>query len=183
MASLQDQLLKAGLVDKRKANQAKKENQKQAKVHRKGGQKTTDEIRVAAQQEQARKAERDRELNRQKQMASDIKALKAQIGQLIQLNRINREGGEVAYSFVDNSRVKCIHVTDELRKQLSLGRLAIVAYEPGKERIYELVPTGVAEKIAQRDESSVVQIAAAEDSQSGQGDPYADYQIPDDLMW
>lgn len=183
MASLQDQLLKAGLVDKNKANKAKKEKQKQAKASRKGGKKTADEIRLAAQQEQARKIDRDRELNRQKQLASNQKALKAQIRQLIQLNRVDREGGEVAYSFVDRDKVKSIHVTDELQKQLSLGRLAIVAYEQGKERIYELVPTGVAEKIAQRDEQSVVQMTAAEDSQPEQDDPYADYQIPDDLMW
>ncbi len=183
MASLQDQLLKAGLVDKNKANKTKKEKQKQAKVSRKGGGKSANEIRVAAQQEQARKVAQDRELNRQKQLASDQKALQAQIRQLIQLNRVDREGGDVAYSFVDVDKVKNIHVTNELQKQLSLGRLAIVAFTQGKNRLYELVPTGVAEKIAQRDEHSVVQITAADDSQPEQDDPYAEYQIPDDLMW
>ena len=183
MASLQDQLLKAGLVDKNKANKAKKEKQKQAKVSRKGGEKTADEMRLAAEREQARKTERDRELNRQKQLASNQKALQAQIRQLIQLNRVDREGGDLAYSFVDQDKVKNIHVSEELQKQLSLGRLAIVAFANGRERIYELVPAGVAEKIAQRDQQSVVQIKAAGDSQPEQDDPYADYQIPDDLMW
>ena len=116
MASLQDQLLKAGLVDKNKANKAKKEKQKQAKVSRKGGEKTADEMRLAAEREQARKTERDRELNRQKQLASNQKALQAQIRQLIQLNRVDREGGDLAYSFVDQDKVKNIHVSEELTR-------------------------------------------------------------------
>ncbi len=183
MASLQDQLLKAGLVDKNKANKTKKEKQKQAKVSRKGGGKAANEIRLAAQQEQARKIEQDRELNRKKQIEANQKALLAQIRQLIQLNRVDRNSGDVEYSFVDGDKVKNLHVTDELQKQLSLGRLAIVTFMQGNDRIYELVPTGVAKKIAQRDEQSVVQVNAADDSQSEQDDPYADYQIPDDLMW
>ncbi len=183
MASLQDQLLKAGLVDKSKANKAKKEKQKQAKSSRKGGGRAANEIQEAAKQEMARKTAQDRELNRQKQLASDEKALQAQIRQLVQLNRVDRTDGDIAYSFVDEDKVKNIQVTNELQKQLSLGRLAIVALAHGGERSYELVPTGVAEKIAQRDEQSVVQITAADESTPEQEDPYADYQIPDDLMW
>jgi hypothetical protein len=46
----------------------------------------------------------------------------------------------------------------------------------------ELVPRTIAEKIAERDPSIVVTVnrsatAIAED------DPYAAYQVPDDLMW
>ncbi len=183
MSSLQDQLLKAGLVDKNKANKAKKEKQKRAKSSRKGGEKTSDEIKLAAQQERDRKLTRDRELNRQKQNQSNQKAVAAQIRQLIQINRVDRGDGELAYRFVDEDRIKSMYVTEELQKQLSLGRLAIVALGQGKGRQYELVPTGVAEKIAQRDEQAIVQINTDDDNQSKQDDPYADYQIPDDLMW
>lgn len=183
MASLQDQLLKAGLVDKNKANKAKKEKQKQTKNHRKMGGKTVNEAREAAQQEKARKLERDRELNRQKQAQSNQKALMAQIKQLIELNRIDREGGEIDYSFVHNDKVKKISVQALLQKQLGSGRLAIVTFIKDGDDRYELVPAVIAEKIAQRDESSVVQMNQISETEIDEDDPYADYQIPDDLMW
>ncbi len=46
------------------------------------------------------------------------------------------------------------------------------------------MPAGVAEKIRQRDESVILLLntrSAAE--QVEEDDPYADFQIPDDLMW
>lgn len=183
MASLQDQLLKAGLVDKNKANKAKKEKQKQAKAGRKGGEKTADEIRLAAEREQARKVERDRELNRQKQTQSNQKALMAQIKQLIDLNRIDREGGDIDYSFVHDDKVRKISVGVDLKKQLSAGRLAIVTFTRDGSDCYELVPAAIAQKIAQRDEGSVVQMNQLSETEIDADDPYADYQIPDDLMW
>ncbi|MDH5353868.1 MAG: DUF2058 domain-containing protein [Gammaproteobacteria bacterium] len=182
MASLQDQLLKAGLINKNKANKAKKEKQKQAKAGR-GGAKTTDETGLAAQQEQARKVERDRELNRQKQARSNQKAMMAQIKQLIDLNRVDREGGDVNYSFVHNDKVKKIFVTPLLQNQLGTGRLAIVTFPRNGDDSYELVPAVIAEKIAQRDQNSVVQLNQVSETEIDEDDPYADYQIPDDLMW
>lgn len=183
MASLADQLLKAGLVDKNKANKAKKEKQKQANSSRKGGAKVTNEARLAAEKERARKVERDRELNLQKKNQADQKALLAQIKQLIQMNRIDRAEGDIAYSFVHEGKVKKLQVTEALQKQLSLGRLAIVTLVEDGQTIYELVPHAVADKIAQRDEVSVVQINESSTDTADGDDPYADYQIPDDLMW
>ena len=43
MASLQDQLLKAGLIDKNRAHKANKDRQKQANLVRKSGAKTDNE--------------------------------------------------------------------------------------------------------------------------------------------
>ncbi len=43
MASLQDQLLKAGLVDEDKAKKANKAKRKQAKVDRRSKEKTVDD--------------------------------------------------------------------------------------------------------------------------------------------
>ena len=67
MASLQDQLLKAGLIDKNKARKANKDRQKQANLVRKSGAKADNETKVLAQQERSKKLARDRELNLQKQ--------------------------------------------------------------------------------------------------------------------
>jgi uncharacterized protein YaiL (DUF2058 family) len=49
---------------------------------------------------------------------------------------------------------------------------------------YELVPAIVAEKIKQRDDSYVlVMNDKIQEETSTNDDPYADFQIPDDLMW
>ena len=183
MPSLQDQLLKAGLVDKNKANKVRKETQKKNKIKRKRGGETDDQITQAARLEQAKKVERDRELNRQRLAEANQKAEQAQVRQLVQMNRVDREAGDIAYSFVDQGKVRNIYVTEQLQKQLSLGRLAIVTVAQGQNRIYELVPAGVAEKIAQRHEQAVVQMNTSDDSQADEDDPYADFQVPDDLMW
>ena len=183
MSSLQDQLLKAGLVDKNKANKAKKEKQKQANTSRKGGAKVTNEARLAAQQERDRKLERDRELNRQKQSQSNQNAVLAQIKQLIMLNRVSRDDCDLSYSFIHADKVKTIHVNEAQQKQLSLGRLAIVCLQKKQQNQCELVPTVIAEKIAQRDAQSVVQLNENSSNPDDGDDPYAQYQIPDDLMW
>ena len=61
---------------------------------------------------------------------------------------------------------------------LSRGQLAIVRLDQG----YELVPAKVAEKISQRDPQCVVVLNEAR-TELDEEDPYADFQIPDDLMW
>ena len=182
MASLQDQLLKAGLVDKNRANKAKKEKQKKVKAARGSGAAISSEVSAVAQREQAKKAERDRELNLQKQKASSLKAVTAQINQLVEMNRLDTSDGEIAYSFVFDNKVKKIHLGEELKSQLLAGRLAIVTIVKNKQRKFELVPAPVAEKIAQRDDSCVVQLNKKVET-DGEDDAYAEYKIPDDLMW
>lgn len=178
--SLQDQLLKAGLVDQKKAKKVKQEKRKQAKQTPKG-QQQEDEIKLAARQAQAEKSQRDREANLQRERENEAKAIKAQIKQLIEVNRIDRKGGETAYQFIDAKKVKKLYITEELQEQLIKGKIAVVKLGEG----YELVPTPVAEKIAQRDETIVLvlHVGEIENADSPEEDPYADYQIPDDLMW
>jgi uncharacterized protein YaiL (DUF2058 family) len=183
MASLQDQLLKAGIIDKNKAKKAKSDQSKQAKVVRKMGGKTVNEAKAAVLSDQARKSERDRELNLKKQQKADQKAVLAQIKQLIDLNKIDGSKGDIHYSFVHENKVKNIYVSAELRDHLSQGRLAIVSLKGGKNEKFEIVPTAVAEKIAQRDNSYIVQLNDKSTADEIEDDAYADYQIPDDLMW
>jgi uncharacterized protein YaiL (DUF2058 family) len=183
MESLQEQLLKAGLVDKNRANKAKKDKQKQSKVARHSGAKPVRKESTAAHREQEKRVERDRELNQQKQKQAEQKAAYAQIKQLIELNRIDTGQGEIAYSFIYRDKIKKIYVTDTIKQQLGAGRLAIVRLVLKSERLFEIVPAGVAEKIAQRDENSVVHLNPAVDKLETEDDPYADYQIPDDLTW
>lgn len=183
MESLQEQLLKAGLVDKSKANKAKKDKQKKSRVARNTSAGVSRGEKTNAQREQAKRAERDRELNQQKQKQAELKAAFAQIKQLIEVNKIDRGAGEVDYSFIYKNKVKKIFVTDEIKKQLSAGRLAIVRLVLKSERLFEIVPAAIAKKIAQRDENAVVQLNEKVKSGENEDDPYADYQIPDDLTW
>ena len=80
--SMQDQLLKSGLVDEKKLKQHQRASKKQAKQRGKGEQ-PVDEIKVAAEQARAERAERDRESNRILQEQAQQKAVAAQIVQLI----------------------------------------------------------------------------------------------------
>jgi hypothetical protein len=182
MASLQDQLLKAGLVNKNRANKAKKEKQKKAKAARGSGAVISNEVSAAAQREQAKKIERDRQLNLQKQKESSLKAVAAQIIQLVEMNRLDTSDGDIGYSFVYDNKVKKIILNEELKNQLVAGRLAIVTIVKNQLRKFEIVPAPVAEKIAQRDESCIVQLNEKIGAE-GEDDAYADYKIPDDLMW
>ena len=179
MSSLQDQLLKAGLVDAKKAKQAKKDKRKADKVQKKSKQAVVDETKVQAQQAREEKAQRDRELNAERQAEAERKAVAAQIKQLIQMNQQSKGDGDIAYNFTDGKQIKKIYVSDAVQKQLTRGRLAIVKLEED----YQLVPFPVAEKIAQRDESMVIAVSEKSDDIMEEDDPYADYQIPDDLMW
>ena len=48
---------------------------------------------------------------------------------------------------------------------------------------YAIIPAVVADKIAQRDESYIVLNSALSEDVQDEDDPYADFKIPDDLMW
>lgn len=183
MSSLQDQLLKAGLVDKKKAKQTQKDKRKQDKVNRKSKQPQVDEAKLAVQQAQAEKAERDRQLNAERDAAAMKKAIEAQIRQLIDLNKKakldNSRAEELAYKFTDGTKIKNIYVSAKVQDQLVRGQLAIAKLGEG----YELVPAVIAEKIAMRDDSFIVCQNTRTEDVADEEDPYADYQIPDDLMW
>ncbi|MFV8816760.1 DUF2058 domain-containing protein [Haliea sp. E17] len=182
MSSLQEQLLKSGLADARKAKQINKEKRKEARQAPKG-ERQVSEAALAAQQALAEKAEKDRELNRQKEAQAERRAIDAQIAQLITMNRVARPGAsggrdEVAYQFSHGKKIKKIYVTAKQQDQLVRGLLAIVVLNGS----YELVPAPVAEKISQRDAARVLVRNEAVEAVD-EDDPYADYQIPDDLMW
>jgi uncharacterized protein YaiL (DUF2058 family) len=178
MASLQEQLLKAGIVDKQKAKQVEQEKRKQTKQSHKGHTQVN-ETKELAKKALAEKTVRDREINRQREASAELKAIAAQIKQLIEVNRIDRQGGETAYQFTDGTKIKKIYVSPLLHNQLSKGLIAVVRLNDQ----YELVPAVVADKISQRDESIVLVQNQANKVDSSEDDYYADFKIPDDLMW
>jgi uncharacterized protein YaiL (DUF2058 family) len=178
MSSLQEQLLKSGVVDKKKAKYIEQEKRKQKKKTPKD-QAQLNEVIKEATANREEKVARDRELSRQLNEKAERKAVAAQIKQLIEVNRVDRNDGEISYQFTDGKKINTIHVTALLQTQLSNGLIAIIKLGDK----YELVPSPVAEKIAQRDGSRIILQNQASKDSGDEDDSYADYQIPDDLMW
>ncbi|MDH5359109.1 MAG: DUF2058 domain-containing protein [Gammaproteobacteria bacterium] len=176
--AFQDQLRKAGLVDEKKVKKAKKEKYQQSKKQGKNAV-VEDEAKRLAKQAMEEKAARDRELNRQKKEEADKKAVVAQIRQLITMNARPKDDGDLAYNFSDAGVVKKLYVSEQTQRMIVNGRLTIVKLD----ETYELVPTAVADKIAQRDDSYLILRNEQQEQSVDEDDPYADYQIPDDLMW
>ena len=176
--SLFDQLKKTGLVDKNKAQQASKKKHLQSKQQKGKKAGKTDESKLRAQQVQVEQAARDRELNLKQKQAAEQKAIAAQIRQLIEMNRID-DDGDIGFNFVDDSNVQQIYVSEKVQDELVRGQLAIIKLQ----NRYELVPVKVAEKIALRDSSCVILCNAVSAIDSDDDDLYADYKVPDDLMW
>lgn len=178
MASLQDQFLKAGLVSQKKVKQTNQEKSKQKKDERRTGTQTVDEVRLAALETQRRNAERARELNAQRDAAARQKAIVAQIAQMVEQSRQGKGGGDIPYNFTHDNKIKRLFVSAAVQADLIAGRLVIVCQGES----VDLVPRVVADKIAERDPTLVVRVNKTS-TETDADDPYADYKIPDDLMW
>lgn len=178
--SLQDQLLNMGLVSETKAKQARTEKRKTNKKKQKNKVQTVDETKQSLEEKKAMQAEKDRLLNEQRKQEAQQLDLANQVRQLIEPNRLEKAQGDegVAYHFNDGNKVKTIYVSQDLRDKIIAGKLAIVRLAQD----YEVVPNTVAEKVKARDEKAIVVMFAPE-PETDENDPYADYQIPDDLIW
>ncbi|MEY4768125.1 MAG: hypothetical protein RL637_764 [Pseudomonadota bacterium] len=176
--SLQQQLLQAGLISSAAAKTIKTEKHKQQKQQQKQGITVVDEVKLSVQQTKAEQAEKDRLLNLQKQQMLDQKAKAAQVQQWLQLHQQNQDPEGSAYHFTDGTTVKTLYVNDKMRSQLSRGRIAIVKADQG----YVLIDAAIAEKIAEFEPERLLLLNSTTTAVETE-DPYADYVIPDNLMW
>ena len=181
MPSLQDQLLKQGLADEKQAKAVRKEKKQQQKQRKQQpkGEKPVNETRERARPAREEQAARDRELNREREEEAQRRSIQAQIRQLVEANRVSRENGETAYQFVHNSKIKKLYVDESTVDHLAKGRLAVVCLDGA----YDVVPEGVARKIQERDETAVIVLHKRTNESEDEDDPYAGFEIPDDLMW
>lgn len=175
--TLQEQMLKAGLVS----------SKKMAKVQRtaKKSRVQAREAREIVEENKKAQVERDKQLSEQQKQAALSKEHKAQVKQLIEMNRIDISKGNIGFNFTDNNLIKKIVVDKVTQAQLISGRLAIarlVADNHGESE-YAIIPAIVADKIAQRDANSIVLNSALSQEEQDEEDPYADFKVPDDLMW
>ena len=175
--TLQEQMLKAGLVSSKKA----------AKVQRtaKKSRVQAREAREAVEENKKAQIERDKLLSEQQKQVVLAKEFKAQVKQLIEMNRITVAKGNISFNFTDGNVIKKIEVDKQTQAQLINGRLAIsrLVINANGDSEYAIIPAVVADKIAQRDADSIVLNSALSQEEQDEDDPYADFKIPDDLMW
>lgn len=178
---LQEQLLKAGLVKKSKVADVARE---QIKARHGKGPSAPGEIQLEAERARAEKAERDRALAAERKAQARITELRAQARQIIDDKKVSRTG-ESEYRFTADGAIRTLLVNDDLRRKLSSGVLVIARLG---ER-YELLPRAAGDKVRERDASMIVldhgQDAGSEPPTATSEDDayYAQFRVPDDLVW
>ncbi len=182
--SLQDQLLGAGLIDKKKAKKITKESKKAKKEKIRSKDKSLSEEQETLIKAQQEKQEKDRELNKQRDLEVEKKAIAAQIIQLIQHYKIARRDGDIEYNFTDGNTIKKILVSSVVSDEIARGKLCIARLGES----YEIIPKPIADKICERDDSAIVvantKSSEQESEVTAEDDAYyAQFEIPDDLMW
>jgi uncharacterized protein YaiL (DUF2058 family) len=178
---LQEQLLKAGLVKKSKLTEVARE---QNKARQSKGPPVLSEIQLEAERARAEKVERDRALSAESKAQARLAELRAQARQIIEDRKVPR-AGQIEYRFTVDGSFRTMLVNDDLRRKLSSGVLVIARLD---ER-FELLPRAAADKVRERDAAMIVldhgQSADAEPAAATSEDDayYAQFKVPDDLIW
>ena len=175
----QEQLLKAGLVSKQKVRDAKTQKRRDRKAK-------VDDGTAALKQEIAAKKQaqidKDKALNEQR-FAEAME--KGQVrGLITEFKRCAIEppkDAEVKFNYTLGTKIFSVYVTEKLQSQLLNGQLGIVRHE----EVSYLVPHKLAERVNLLVPNWCGYLWQAEDATQvvEEDDPYADYVIPDDLMW
>lgn len=175
----QEQFLKAGIASKQQVHNAKKYKKIQTKQRHSNKKLAPDTNAIKAQQKAKEKADRDRELNQKKQLHVNNKAISIEIDQLIKENKLDRSKNcELSHNFEHKNKVNKLFVNADIKQCLVAGKLGI-ARIAGR---YEVIPQNTAEKIKQRNAKRIVLLDAKAEKENLDV-AYAEYQIPDDLMW
>lgn len=183
--SLQEQLVQAGLADEESLNKSREGGRKRGRGRKKGGGRhKSDPAKKGASASRAETAD-TRAGNTAPEQAQPRREPTAEekadrVRQMIRANRIDRTYAAVPYRFTEDSRIREIAVTGSQQARIARGELAVVT---DGERC-ELVPAKVARRIRGSDPRAVLVLnAEGERPASDDDDPYADYPVPDDLMW
>lgn len=178
---LQEQLLKAGLVKKSKVAAVARE---QNKARHAKAPPAPNEIQLEAERSRADKVEHDRALAAEQKAQARVAELRAQARQIIEDKKTPR-AGEIEYRFSADGAIRTLLVNEALRKQLASGALVIARLG---ER-YELLPRAAGNKVRERDASMIVldhgaHSGTASNAANAEDEAYyAQFQVPDDLVW
>ena len=175
MNALQEQLHKAGLAKKSKV----------AAVAREQGKTPSgpSEAKRDAERVRQEKVERDRLLAAERKAQALAHELRAQARQIINDRKLPRTG-EREYRFSALGAIRTLLIDDDQARQLASGALVIVAVDDR----FELLPRAAADQVRQRDAAMIVvnhgQASDTVASVSAEDDAYyAQFKVPDDLLW
>ena len=180
MASLQEQLMKSGLINKQKAKQAQTEKRRKAKQKKKKGAVEVSEIQLSINEQKQLQKNQDLEKNRKTQAELDARSAHGKLIQMIAQHCEKNYQGEIDYHFTYDNKVKRIAVNEKIQQGLIRGMLAICVLN---EEFY-LINKEASAILADIDQSVLVALHdKVEPLVSEEEDPYAEFAIPDDLIW
>jgi len=175
--SLQDQLLKAGLVSRNQLQDSRQQAKRKRK--RSGGKPAPEPVVSAADKRRIEQQKKDKRLNAEREKQRKNQELRLRIRELVLSSSLNVATAELCYNLVRDGRIRRVYVTEQQRQQLSNGQLAVTIAK-GRNHIVAL---DVVEKIRALMPGYFVylstEVATVEETE---GD-YAQFKIPDDLMW
>lgn len=174
--ALHEQLLKAGLVDEKRLEEAEREKRRDRAPPQ--GVKTGRKQRVPQRPPPPPPPPRVQAEAQQARAQAERRALERDIVQVIKANRVPHNDGDEVFNFVDGRKVGRIYVTGVNAARLARGELAIVRLRSR----YAVVPTVTAAGIAARAPEFVL-VANAGAGEEPVDPAYAEHPIPDDLRW
>lgn len=182
MSSLQDQLLKAGLVDKKQAHQARAEKRKNAKKKRKGQLSEDNSLQQQIEAQKAQKLAKDKALADEKAKEKLGKEKLQQLEQLIKSHALaeRKYKGDEKHNFAFNNLVKTIYLNPEAKRRVIKGIYGICEW---LDKFYLFEADSMQRLEALAPELVALFNKPEEKPEEDEDDPYAGYEVPDDLMW
>lgn len=174
--SLQEQLHKAGLAKKSKVAAVARELAKAPPA--------PNEARRDAERVREEKLERDRELAAAQKAQAQRRELRTQARQIVNDRKLPRTGDR-EYRFNANGAIRTLLVDADQAKKLASGALVVVALDDR----YELLPRVAGDQVRKRDAGMIVVdhgVASGSAPTDGGDDDaayYAQFTVPDDLVW
>ncbi len=151
--SLRDQLLKAGVVDKKAAKKAAHEQRVEHKAKGREGLEAEKAAKEAAAAEEAKlQRARDKERERQRQAEIEARECALRVQQIAQTGSYNKRwnGPKMFYFVSRDGHVPYLEVSEEVQGLLERGGLAIAESPDGE---VSLIERDAAERIAELDGS------------------------------
>ncbi|AZQ10540.1 DUF2058 domain-containing protein [Shewanella khirikhana] len=178
--ALQEQLLKAGLTSKQKIKDVKTKKRRDRKSNVDDGSAA---LKQSIAEQKASQAAQDKALNEKRFKEAEAKGqVRSLITELKRLAIDLPERADVKFNYTIGSKIHSVYINDKIQGQLLGGHLGIVRHEDTS----YLVPHKLAERVNLLVPEWCGYLWQASDSTAQvleEEDPYADYVIPDDLMW
>ena len=186
--ALQAQLLKAGLVKKSQVSQVANQQAK-ARIDKHDPKAAAiaaeaEAARIEAEKARLEKVERDRQIAAERNAQRRAADLRAQARQIIADKKVVARG-EAEYRFSDGEVIRTILLTEAARKQVIDAALVIARDGEG----YALLPRPAAVQVRERAPELIALDNASRDyvePSTGNAEDdayYAQFQVPDDLVW